>query len=57
MEINWAEILDPANGGPGEAPGYQEALRSARQRNKEEKVKPKRKPARRRPKSNRRKTA
>jgi len=24
--LDWTKLLDPANGGPGEAPGYQETL-------------------------------
>jgi hypothetical protein len=24
--LNWTELLDPANGGPGESPGYRETL-------------------------------
>ena len=24
--MNWTALLDPANGGPGEAPGYRETL-------------------------------
>jgi hypothetical protein len=28
--MNWTQLLDPANGGPGESPGYQEALAAIR---------------------------
>jgi hypothetical protein len=29
-ELNWKRLLDPGNGGPGEAPGYVETLESLR---------------------------
>jgi hypothetical protein len=28
--MNWTDLLDPANGGPGEAPGYRETIESLR---------------------------
>jgi hypothetical protein len=28
--MNWTALLDPANGGPGEAPGYRETLAAIR---------------------------
>ena len=27
---DWTHLLDPANGGPGEAPGYQETIEQLR---------------------------
>jgi hypothetical protein len=28
--MNWSSLLDPANGGPGESPGYRETLAAIR---------------------------
>jgi hypothetical protein len=28
--VNWTALLDPANGGPGEPPGYRETLAAIR---------------------------
>jgi hypothetical protein len=28
--MNWTALLDPANGGPGESPGYRETLAAIR---------------------------
>lgn len=30
MPLNWTQLLDPANGGPGEPPGYQETVSELR---------------------------
>ena len=29
MSLNWSELLDPANGGPGEPPGRVKAVEAA----------------------------
>jgi len=28
--LDWTKLLDPANGGPGEPPGYREAFEAAK---------------------------
>ena len=30
--MDWAKALDPANGGPGESPGYQETVQRCKER-------------------------
>jgi hypothetical protein len=49
--MNWTALLDPANGGPGEAPGYRETLAAIRDRPyaraaRKAKAKPEAKPVR-----------
>ena len=39
--MDWQYLLDPANGGPGEPPGYQELLADMRANPKQPKPKPK----------------
>ena len=40
--MDWTYLLDPANGGPGDCPGYQELLAEMRANPKQPKQKPKR---------------
>ena len=37
--MDWAYLLDPANGGPGETPGYQQLLAEMRAKPKQPKPK------------------
>jgi hypothetical protein len=37
--MNWSYLLDPANGGPGEAPGYRQVLADMRANPKQPKPK------------------
>ena len=37
--MDWAYLLDPANGGPGEPPGYQQVLAEMRAKPKQPKPK------------------
>ena len=39
MGLNWSELLDPANGGPGEPPGRSEAVKAASEASRERYIK------------------
>lgn len=39
--MDWSKALDPANGGPGESPGYQETVQRIRERGPRQKKKKK----------------
>jgi hypothetical protein len=38
-DLNWAKLLDPANGGPGEPPGRAEAVEAAKETTRQRYIK------------------